>query len=77
MTRDFAFEDLKLHRLELEVFSFNPRAEKSYRKAGFQREGVLRDAILDGDAYADDILMAMLEDDWKAVKEKEEHDTEA
>lgn len=77
MTRDFAFEDLKLHRLELDVFSFNPRAERSYCKAGFQREGVLRDAILDGDAYADDILMAMLEDDWKAVKEKETYDTEA
>lgn len=68
MTRDFAFEELKLHRLELDVFSFNPRAEKAYRKAGFRREGVLRDAIRDGDAYADDILMAILEDEWHALK---------
>ena len=67
-TRDFAFETLKLHRLELDVFSFNPRAERVYRKAGFRREGVLRDAVLDGDAYADDILMAMLEDEWRALK---------
>ena len=27
-TRDFAFEKLRLHRLELDVYSFNPRAEK-------------------------------------------------
>lgn len=36
-TRDFAFAELKLHRLELDVFSFNPRAERCYRKAGFRR----------------------------------------
>jgi len=68
ITRDFAFEHLKLHRLELDVFSFNPRAEKAYRAAGFQREGVLRDAIWTGTEYADDILMAILEDEWRAIK---------
>ncbi len=69
ITRDFAFEKLHLHRLELDVFSFNPRAEKAYLKAGFKREGILRDAVKDGDAYADDILMAILEDEWKALKQ--------
>lgn len=68
-TRDFAFEELKLHRLELDVYSFNPRAEKAYVKAGFKREGVLRDAVMDGDTYADDILMSILEDEWRALKE--------
>lgn len=67
-TRDFAFEVLKLHRLSLDVFSFNTRAEQVYRKAGFQQEGVLRDAVLDGGQYADDILMSMLEEDWKRLK---------
>lgn len=67
MTRDFAFEKLKLHRLELDVFSFNPRAEKAYLAAGFKREGVLRDAIRNGEEYADDILMAILEDEWRKI----------
>lgn len=71
MTRDFAFEKLKLHRLELNVFSFNPRAEKAYLSAGFKREGVLRDAIWDGKKYADDILMAILEDEWRQIKNME------
>lgn len=65
---EFAFESLKLHRLELDVFSFNPRAIRAYEKAGFRREGVLRDAVKDGDAYADDILMAILEDEWSAIR---------
>lgn len=68
LTRDFAFEQLKLHRLELDVYSFNPRAERVYRKAGFRREGVRREAVLDGGTYADDILMAILEDEWRALK---------
>lgn len=69
VTRDFAFEELKLHRLELDVYSFNPRGEKVYLKAGFKREGVLRDAIMDGNKYADDILMSILKDEWKVLKE--------
>lgn len=67
-TRDFAFEKLKLHRLELSVYSFNPRAEHTYSKIGFKREGVLRDAVMDGNKYADNILMSILEDEWKALK---------
>lgn len=70
VTRDFAFEKLKLHRLELDVYSFNPRAEKAYLKAGFKREGVLRDAVMDGDQYADDILMSILEEEWRALKDR-------
>ncbi len=69
-TRDFAFEILKLHRLSLDVFSFNTRAEKCYLKAGFKREGILRDAVLNGNEYADDILMSILEDEWSELKVK-------
>ena len=70
-TRDFAFEGLKLHRLSLDVFSFNPRAERVYRAAGFQREGVLRDALRTPNGYADDILMSLLEDEWRLLRETE------
>ena len=67
-TRDFAFEELHLHRLSLDVFVFNPRAKRAYEKASFRVEGVLRDALWDEDHYADDILMSLLEDEWKAQK---------
>ena len=62
------FSILRSEERELDVYSFNPRAEKAYLKAGFKKEGILRDSILDGDKYADDILMAMLEDDWRRIK---------
>lgn len=69
-TRDFAFEDLKLHRLSLDVYSFNPGARNVYLKAGFKQEGILRDAIMDGERYADDILMSILEDEWRQIWER-------
>lgn len=65
----FAFEELRLHRLELEVFSFNPRARHVYEQAGFRREGVRREAVLDNGRYADVILMAVLEEEWRAQHE--------
>ena len=77
LTRDYAFEALGLHRLELDVFSFNPRAVRAYEKAGFRREGVRREAVLDGTAYGDDILMAILEDEWRKIKRTEQTEERA
>ncbi|WP_225419677.1 GNAT family N-acetyltransferase [Lapidilactobacillus wuchangensis] len=71
-TRDFAFEQLQLHRLELDVFSFNTRAQKAYQHAGFQLEGRRREAILDGDHYADDLLMALINPNDE-VNNKQKH----
>lgn len=68
VTRDFAFEQAGLHRLELDVFSFNHRARRVYEKAGFRVEGARKDAVRDGESYADDILMAILEDEWRKIK---------
>ena len=66
-TRDFAFGVLGLHRLSLEVFSFNHRAQRVYQKAGFRQEGILRDAVLDGQTYGDIILMSLLEPEWRQL----------
>ena len=68
---EYAFEEIGLHRLELDVFSFNLRAVRAYENAGFRHEGVLRDAVKDGEKYADDILMAILEEEWRELYRKE------
>jgi RimJ/RimL family protein N-acetyltransferase len=57
---DFAFGGLGLHRVELEVFDFNVRAQKSYAKSGFSVEGVKREALRWDGAWHDVILMAAL-----------------
>lgn len=65
---DFAFQELNLHRLSLEVFSYNQAAQAMYRKVGFKEEGRLRHAILDGENDADLILMAILEEDYHQLR---------
>lgn len=67
-TLDYAFAELKLQRIDLEVFSFNPRAIRSYEKAGFQVEGRLRRAIKHKNNYGDIVLMAILREEWEAMQ---------
>lgn len=63
----YGFEKLKLHRIHLGVYAFNPRAIHVYEKIGFQREGILRDDLyLDGE-YHDMIMMAILEDEFRGT----------
>ena len=52
-----------LHRVELEVYAFNPRARHVYEKAGFVYEGTRRDALLWDDEWVDAITMSVLSTD--------------
>jgi RimJ/RimL family protein N-acetyltransferase len=48
-------------RIELDVYADNQRAIALYEKAGFVREGLLRDASLIDGVFRDAILMAIVE----------------
>ena len=61
-----AFDALRLHRVGLEVYGFNPRAQRAYEKAGFVAEGVRRDALSFDGEWVDSILMAVLDHEWRA-----------
>jgi RimJ/RimL family protein N-acetyltransferase len=63
---DYAFAHLPLHRIELEVYAFNPRAQRAYEKAGFVVEGRLRDALRFDGERIDAIVMSVLRPDWLA-----------
>lgn len=41
----YAFEELDLHKVYLNVFEENIRAKKFYEKCGFFREGISREAV--------------------------------
>ena len=62
----YAFEDLRLHRVSLGVYAFNPRARHVYEKAGFVVEGVDREALLFDGRRVDMIRMAVLAPEWSA-----------
>ena len=64
LAQKFAFEVLKLNRLELEVFSHNIRGIKAYGKAGFKIEGILRQAHHINQTYSDEIIMGILKEEY-------------
>jgi RimJ/RimL family protein N-acetyltransferase len=65
----FAFDELNLHRVSLTVFEYNPRAIRSYEKAGFVYEGRER-KFLDRDGKRWDMLyMGILREEWLAKQQ--------
>lgn len=69
----FAFLELNLNRVTLTVFEFNPRAIRSYEKAGFRQEGRLRGALLKDGKRWDMIYMGILFDDWKKLNHDQQN----
>jgi len=59
----YAFDVVGLHRVSLEVFDFNPRAQRAYEKAGFVREGLQREALWWDGEWHDVVTMAILKND--------------
>ncbi len=54
----YCFEEERLHRVYLRVFADNKQAIRSYEKAGFVKEGYLRDDVCIDGQYRDIVWMA-------------------
>jgi RimJ/RimL family protein N-acetyltransferase len=62
---DYGFNVVGVHRIELEVYDFNPRARHVYEKVGFVHEGTKRDALRWDGEWTDCHCMALLDHDWR------------
>jgi len=60
----YAFTELNVHRVSLGVHEYNPRALRSYEKAGFQLEGRTRKDIFREGRHFDSLWMGILRDEW-------------
>jgi len=67
---EYGFTVLKLHRIQLLVLDFNKRALIMYRKLGFVREGIQREARIVNDKWHDIIMMSMLEKEFQRKLDK-------
>lgn len=68
----YALNTLNLHRIELEVYDFNPRARHVYESVGFLYEGTKRKAFRFDGCYYDIHLYAIVNDQ----KENRPHSSE-
>lgn len=62
----YAFHELNLKRVYMDVYDFNTRAIRSYEKAGFTHEGTKRQALFRDGRYHDVHVMGMLREEFEA-----------
>jgi RimJ/RimL family protein N-acetyltransferase len=60
----FAFIEINLRRVTLTVFEYNPRAIRSYEKAGFRHEGRKRQLLHREGKRWDELYMGILREEW-------------
>jgi len=60
----YAFMELNLQRVSLDVFEYNERAIHSYEKSGFKIEGRMRNALLREGKRWDIVFMGILREEW-------------
>lgn len=63
----WGFDVVGLHRVSLEVYAFNPAAQRSYEKIGFVVEGRAREVLRHGDQWIDAVAMSMLDSDPRSA----------
>lgn len=61
---DFAFEQLKLERVEFRADNNNARSIAAMKSIGCIPEGVLRSNCTDGQLRRDSIVLSILKDEW-------------
>lgn len=62
----FAFDELRLHRVELEVFEDNQRARRVYERLGFLEEGRRRESLWKGGRWLTPVVMSLLDHEHRA-----------
>jgi RimJ/RimL family protein N-acetyltransferase len=63
LAAQFAFQDLGLNRVEIEIATENIRSRRVAEKAGAKREGVLRRRIVIGDRVHDSVMYSIVAED--------------
>ena len=55
--------DLGFHRLQMEIYGYNDRAQRHAKRAGWIREGVKRKAYRHGDGWVDGVMYGLVRED--------------
>ena len=66
---EFAFKQLRFHRISVGVVGLNQRAIRFWESLGFKKEGVERDGYYCDNQYSDFIMMSILEDEYGKKRE--------
>jgi len=60
LVTEYAFSQLGFIRIQASVYSKNPAAMRVLEKAGYVKEGIMKNAVIKGDEILDEYLYAIL-----------------
>ena len=70
----FAFDELNLHKIRLDVYATNEGAIRTYERVGFRKEGVLREEAFRGGRHVDMLRMGLLRGEMTETSRPERTD---
>lgn len=62
---DFAFRELRMHRVQARVLATNEASARVWEKLGFAEDGVHREEVFTGGEYVDVRYFGVLEEEWR------------
>jgi ribosomal-protein-serine acetyltransferase len=65
---NYAFDELKLNRVEIRSAFYNERSRAVPKRLGFTEEGVLRQSMWLYDHFVDEVVYSMLAYEWQTKK---------
>jgi aminoglycoside 6'-N-acetyltransferase len=66
---DLAFDRLGLHRVTAQTNAGNAASIRGLRRLGLRQEGHLRECVRFGDAWHDELVFAVLAQEWRARRQ--------
>jgi hypothetical protein len=71
---DYVFYKLGLHKLCMEVLSFNEKVVKLHQKFGSEIEGIFKEHIYKNGQFFDVVRMAVLKRKWDRIRSQYDYD---
>lgn len=66
---EYCFDTLGLHRIASSVLATNPRSLAYLKKNGYREEGRMREHIFRHGKWEDEIMLAILDHEWRAARQ--------
>ena len=66
---DYAFSELRLHRIQATTSSANPDSYRVMERLGMRREGKMREATFGDGAWHDVLVYGILAQEWQALRD--------
>lgn len=65
---NYGFNEMRLHRISLTVYEYNPKAQALYRRIGFKDEGRAREAVFRNGRFWDSLHMGVLRGEFNPTQ---------